>query len=108
MKAVALDKIVQRVVQEVVRELKAQGVTVVHAGSGKDTQTSIQTTAGYRTKIQTVDMGRFKSPVLTEGQIRRLHELTGEIVVPKKTVITPKARQLIRQQNLQIRYTEDE
>ena len=41
-------------------------------------------------------MSSYRTPVLTENHIQRLHPLTGEIIVPQGTVITPKARELIK------------
>jgi hypothetical protein len=80
---VAIENIIQMVTQEVVRQLKNNGVTVTagQAGCG-----SIQR------KTERIDMGKFKTPILTERHINRLHELTGKIIIPRGTIVTPKAR----------------
>ena len=59
---------------------------------------------GFRIKKEKIDMSAYKSPVLTENHIKRLHELTGEIVVPGGTIITPKARQALRSKKIAIVY----
>jgi ethanolamine utilization cobalamin adenosyltransferase len=50
-------------------------------------------------------MKKYRTPVLTEDHIRRLHELTGEIIIPRGTVITPKARELVRKNQIIITFS---
>jgi hypothetical protein len=83
-----IEEIVRRVVQEVLQEL------------------SVSQTAGYygfKNKSERLDFSGYKTPVVTERHIHHLHELTGEIVVPEKTVITPKARDIIREKRIKVR-----
>ncbi|MBN1782677.1 hypothetical protein JW948_16190 [bacterium] len=93
---VSIEQIIVRIVQEVVRELKARNVTVVYGGS-----TPVSGVQG-RSRSETIDMSAYKTPVLTENRLQRLHELTGEVIVPEGTIVTPKARELIRRKNLKI------
>jgi ethanolamine utilization cobalamin adenosyltransferase len=83
----------------VIKELKKQGVEIV-SGNGVYGKKNPQ--EGLRTKTETIDMTKYRSPVLTENQIRRLHELTGEILIPTGTVITPKALELIKEKQISI------
>jgi hypothetical protein len=91
-----IEKIIQIVTMQVVKELQARGVKVNHSLGIIDSHHAL------RTKTETIDMSKYKTPVLTENHIRRLHELTGEVVVPKGTVITPKAKEMIKDRKLVI------
>jgi len=93
-----IEKIIGIVTRQVVKELQAQGMKV-NFSSGNDNSLD-----ALRTKTETIDMSKYKTPVLTENHIRRLHELTGEIVVPKGTVITPKAKEMVKERKLVISY----
>lgn len=107
MNEVSLDKIVSLVVQEVVRELARHDIKVVHTGAAFGSggpSGGASEPEGFRTKTEKIDMGAFRTPVLTENHIRRLHELTGEIVIPKKTIVTPKARMALKSKNIAVRY----
>ena len=96
---ISLEKLIRVVTAEVVKELKRQGVTVV-ASSGQNT--SIRHHVDERTRSEEIDMSKYNTPVLTENHIRRLHALTGEIIVPKGTIVSPKARELIRERQLTV------
>ncbi|MBN2007851.1 hypothetical protein JW960_00740 [candidate division KSB1 bacterium] len=97
MNEVSLDKIVQLVVQEVVAELTRRGVKIVQGGKSAGIVTS---SGDIRTKVERIDMSGYRTPILTEHHIRKLHELTGEIVVPAGTIVTPKAQEMIRARGL--------
>ena len=94
---IALDQLIQLVTSSVVKELKKQGITISYSsslvGGGDDIHK-------WRTKSEKVDMSKYRTPILTESHVRRLHELTGEVIVPKGTVITPKARELVKQKQI--------
>ena len=84
-----IEEIVQRVVKEVLKEL-----------SVTSQQPAVN---GFRNKSERLNFEGYKTPVITEKHIRHLHELTGEIIVPKKTIISPKARDVIREKGLRVR-----
>ena len=92
-----IENIIQLVTKQVVKELQTRGVNV-----NFNTSQGILHDA-LRTKTETIDMSKYKTPVLTENHIRRLHELTGEIVIPEGTVITPKAREMIKDRKIGVR-----
>lgn len=96
---ISLDKLIQMITANVVKELKKQGVGIV---SGNGINGKEDPHSGLRNKTEKIDMSKYKSPVLTENQIRRLHELTGEIIIPRDTVITPKAGELIKEKQISI------
>ena len=105
MNEVSLEKIVDLVVQEVVKELVKNGVKIVgaHANNFKISDHHNHD-YGLRTKVEHIDMSNYKTPLLTERHIRKLHELTGEIIIPVGTIITPKAKEAIRTQKININY----
>jgi len=83
-----IEEIVRRVVKEVLQELPAS-----QAAAHK----------GLRNKSERMDFSGYKTPVVTERHIQHLHELTGEIIVPGNTIITPKARDVIREKGIKIK-----
>ena len=95
---IPLEKIVDSVVREVIRELHKKGVKVVMPKYHSQNRqlSKKEGIHSYRNKTETIDMGVYKTPILTENHIQKLHELTGEVIVPQGTVITPKARELIQ------------
>ncbi len=96
---ITLEKLINLVTAEVVKQLKKQGVQVVSA-SGESVHFNPE--QALRSKSEEIDMSKYKTPVLTENHIRRLHELTGEVIVPKGTVVTPRAKELIKQKQLTV------
>jgi hypothetical protein len=101
---ISLEKIVSLVTAEVVKELAKQGVKVVGDSGGNRNGDAVN---ALRTKSQKIDMSKYRTPVLTENHIRRLHELTGEVVVPKGTILTPKARELLRERRIRVKRNDE-
>ena len=84
---ISIEELIVKITREVIRELKTQNITVTF-------DTPIQNNMfNPSTKTETIDMSKYKTPILTDQHIQRLHELTGEIIIPKGTIITPKARE---------------
>jgi hypothetical protein len=75
-------------------ELQARGIKI------NTNQLAVDQNRFLRNKVERIDMSKYRSPVLTENHLRRLHALTGEVIVPKKTVITPKAREIAKEKNI--------
>ena len=96
---ISLEKLIGLVTAEVVKELKKQGVSVVDS-SGNNASTN--KTCNNRTKSEQIDMSKYKTPILTENHINRLHELTGNVIIPEGTIVTPKAKELIKEKNLSL------
>ena len=98
-----LENIITMVTKHVIDELERKGIRIVHSNAiPEQASTGSIQPWGNQNRIERIDMSKYKSPVLTENHILRLHELTGGISVPKGTVITPKAKQLLRQKNILI------
>ena len=102
MNEVSIDQIVRMVVREVIQELEKNNVRIVYSTVPKGTNGpgDCEEQGGFRTKKEKIDMSAYKSPVLTENHINRLHDLTGEIIVPRSTVVTPKAKQALKSKNI--------
>lgn len=96
MQTVSLETVILRVVEQVVRELKNQGIQIVPPNSGAAPD-------GNSSGIERVDMTGYKTPVLTERHVLALREQTGTVVVPKGTVVSPKARERLRDRNIALR-----
>ena len=94
---ITLEKLISLVTAEVVKELKKQGIQVISSSDNNGLGVS---TDSLRTKSEKIDMSRYRTPVLTEIHIRRLNELTGEVLIPKNTIITPKAKEIIKEKRL--------
>ncbi len=94
---ITLEKLISLVTAEVIKELKKQGIQIISSSDGNGLGIS---TDSLRTKSEKIDMSRYRTPVLTEIHIRRLHELTGEVIIPKNTIITPKAKEIIKEKRL--------
>lgn len=94
----SLEKIVKAVTQEVLRELaETGGIRTAEARTGPG---ATQTAPGS----ERLDMSAYKTPLVTENSIRRLHELTGSIIVPAAARITPRAKELLREKNIKVIY----
>ncbi|HDL18928.1 MAG TPA: hypothetical protein ENH29_07725 [Bacteroidetes bacterium] len=96
---ISIEKLVSLVTAEVVKELVKQGVKVT---SPSGPVLNANETSSLNTKVQKINMSKYKTPVLTENHIRRLHVLTGAVVVPKGTIVTPKAKELIREKQIDV------
>jgi hypothetical protein len=102
---ISLDAIILQVTGQVIRELADRGVRVVSAAGSADAGTSGFAPGSVNSSIRSerADMTGYRSPVLTERHVRKLHELTGTVIVPRGTVLSPKALELLRDRNIQLR-----
>lgn len=96
---ITIEKLVSLITAQVMKELAKQGVKVTTELEKTAQSSPIE---GIRNKSQRIDMGKYKTPILTENHIRRLHELTGQIRIPKGTVVTPKARELLKERQINV------
>jgi len=96
---ISIEKLVSLVTAEVMKELAKQGVKVT-VSPEKISQSG--PVVGLRNKCQRIDMSKYKTPILTENHIRKLHELTGQVRIPSGTIITPKAKELIKEKQINV------
>jgi len=100
----SLETIIGEVTERVIRELKNQGIQIVSAtGSDDARKTEAAAYSGNGTvRSERADMTGYRTPVLTERHVKRLHELTGAVIVPRGTVVSPKAKELLKDKNIQL------
>lgn len=87
-----IEAVVRRITQEVWRELAGRGVPLPAAP------------AQLPDGAVRIDMSRYRTPLLTERALTALHQRTHSVVVPQGTVVTPRARELLREKNIGIIY----
>jgi hypothetical protein len=89
-----LEQLVRLVTQEVMRELARQKTTPgipVGVAAAADPATSVR-----------LDMGKYKTPIVTEQALARLHDRTSTIIVPAGSIVTPRAKELLREKNISV------
>jgi len=90
---ISLEEIISLVVKEVIAELSRRGIQVE---GNKNVSLGIDSA---KQKIR-LDLGEYKTPLLTEAHILELDPEVKEIEVPLKTIVTPSAQDLIRQRKI--------
>ena len=91
---ISLEEIIKLVVREVIKELQKQGIQI-------DNEFSIRDNSSDKYRFE---MKKYKSKLLTESNIAELGTNINEIEIPKKTIITPSAKDLIRKRKIKISY----
>jgi len=97
---VSLETLIQSVVRELVAELKRQGVEIIDGPAGRDA--TVGPSPARRTECP--DLSGYKTPVLTEAHVQRLSVLTGAVQVPRGTVVTPKAREILKAKRILLQF----
>jgi hypothetical protein len=92
-----LEKIIETVTREVMRELGRRGIYPVKAEKGAAATFDPTTSAR-------LDMGSYKTPIVTENALNRLHERTVTVIVPAGAIITPRAKELMRERNISVAF----
>jgi len=98
---IEIEKLIDLIVREVIAELSKRGVDVASSPKGKINAAPAVSSRESRQR-EIIDMRSFRTPVLTENQLALLDSKTIEIVIPKETVITPGAREIIKKKNLAV------
>ena len=93
----SIEKIVEMVTREVIKELIKQGYKVNQSFEEKSEVIGTK-------KILEVDMSGFKTPILTETSFDNIAPDTQELVVPERTIITPGASNIIKRNKIKISY----
>jgi hypothetical protein len=92
--SVTIEEIIARVTREVLRECSNRGIAIQDA--------TRPATSVADTSAQRLDMNGFRTPIVTEHDIEKLHEQTSAIIVPNGTIVTPRAKELIRKKNISV------
>lgn len=96
---IKIEDLVRLIVKEVIAELSKNGIVVNLNSSEKILSHS---PASQQEFCETINMKNYKSPVLTENHINSLNANVREIIIPKRTVITPGARDAIAKRRLKV------
>ena len=95
-----IESLVEIIVKEVIAELSKIGVEL---DLSKEMKTVDFSSNGKRKK-QEIDMSNYKTPILTEFALESISKDVNEIIIPKGTVFTPGARDIIKKRNFIISY----
>ena len=95
-----IESLVEIIVKEVIAELSKIGVEVEYLKEMKSGNFSRL----ENRKKQEIDMSGFKTPILTEYALESIGQDVNEIIIPKGTVFTPGARDIIKKRNFIINY----
>jgi hypothetical protein len=91
----SLEKIVQLVTREVIREMGRRGTVPLQTPAGPTA--ALDPTTSVR-----IDMRSYKTPIVTEHALNRLHERTVTVIIPAGAIITPRAKELMRERNISV------
>ena len=95
---ISVEHIIEMVTREVIRELKSLGFTVNGSAQTEVVQGNIHPPLE-------LDMSAYKTPLLSEERLKRIHPQVRVIIIPANTIFTPGARDWIRKNRLKIIYT---
>lgn len=96
-----IQKLIEMIAAEVISQLARMGVEIENTHQKKERAGSVRT---FNYKCRVIDMSGYKSPVLTENQLISLTYETEEVIIPIGTVITPGAKDIIRQKKIKLIY----
>lgn len=94
---ISLEKIIEIVTREVIKELISRGVKIEQSGN-------IEKKSAVKTDSVEIDMSGYRTPILTENNFQTIDANILKVIVPAKTIITPGARNIIKKNNLTIIY----
>lgn len=94
-----LETLIQKITRQVISELENRGVHItaspIQNESGCDRRDS-------EARAEKPDLSAYRTPVLTERHILRLQPETCRIIVPAGTVISPRAREMLKEKNIRL------
>jgi len=104
---ICIENLITIVTREVIAELQRRGIPVdgiggtgpaPHDAAGAASVVPSGAQAAPRRAV--IDLSMFKTPVLAEHHLLSLDPSVTEIVIPRRTVITPGARDVIKKRSL--------
>ncbi len=96
---IKIEKLIEIIVREVITELSKLGEVIDF--STEETKTNCSCTNTKQNKQrETIDLSNYKTPLLTENHLVSLDPAIVEIVVPKGTIISPGAKDIIKKHKL--------
>ncbi len=114
---ICIEKLITIVTREVIAELQRRGIAVdgigetgaasrhaagaaVRAAAGPASREAVAAVSVVPPRRAAIDLSMFKTPVLAEHHLLSLDPSVTEIVIPRRTVITPGARDVIKKRSL--------
>jgi hypothetical protein len=94
-----INKLIEIIIKEVVAELSKRGIEIENANLSSNIQFSLKSSQRKGQSL-IINMNEYKTPVLTESKLESIDPGITEIVIPKGTVITPGAKDIIKRRNL--------
>ncbi|MGA7720198.1 MAG: hypothetical protein WCA84_03395 [Ignavibacteriaceae bacterium] len=94
-----IEKLVELITNEVVEQLTQLGVEIDYSSIK---ERKIISGNNRKNLNEIINLKNYKTPVLTINQLNSLGEDIWEIEVPRGTIITPGARDIIKKRNLRI------
>ena len=94
-----IENLIEIVIKEVIAELTKIGVDIDFSIQGKRNNDYI-----FNNKKQNIDMSNYKTPILTENILESINPEVNEIVIPKGTIFTPGAWDVLKKRNFIISY----
>lgn len=98
---IEIQKLIETITTEVIAQLAKIGVEIEYTPVEKERIGSVEL---FNHSYKVIDMNGYKSPVLTENQLTILNHETEEVIIPIGTVITPGAKDIIRQKKIKLIY----
>jgi hypothetical protein len=96
-----IQKLVEMITTEIITQLAKIGVEIENTSEGEKRIDSVEL---FNNKFKVIDMNSYMSPVLTENQLLILNPEIEEVIIPTGTVITPGAKDIIRQKKIKLIY----
>lgn len=96
-----IEKLIEIIVREVITELLKRGEVIDPPLKGLKTNCSCTSIIKNKPRA-VIDLSNYKTPLLTEKYLAKLDKAIVEIVVPKGTIISPGAKDIIKKRNLVI------
>ena len=94
-----IEKLIEIIVREVVTELLRRGIPV-DIPKNETAAVCSEISITEKKKYTVIDMSMYKTPLLTENQLTALDSAVTEIRIPKGTIITQGAKDIIKKRNL--------
>ena len=94
---IALEKIIEIVTTEVIKELAKKGIEI--GVSNFEVNKTVKAS-----KPVEIDMTAYKTPILTEKSLLKIGKEIKEIIIPAKTIITPGASYIIKKNKIKVIY----
>lgn len=99
---IQVEDLIAIVVREVMAELERRGIRVDGEPGASSAMASAAAAPAAAPRKAAIDLGAYKTPVLAERHLASLPASVVEIVIPRGTVITPGAKDIIKKRSLVI------